>query len=85
MSRDPLRDRLRVVRLPLPTLDHMVQLARGIVADLAREAGGDSRWFANLDDGELATVEGLWPGGSVRKLRTIIELLLARRELKPRN
>lgn len=81
----PLRDRLRVVRLPEPTLDHMIALARGIVADLAREAGGDERWYPDLDDGELAIVEGLWAGGSVRRLRTIVERLLARRESNPRN
>jgi hypothetical protein len=81
----PLRDRLRVIRIPEPTLDHMIPLARGIVADLARENGGDERWYPDLDDGELAVVEGLWPGGSVRRLRAIVERIVARRETNPRN
>ncbi|MDB5581354.1 MAG: ATPase [Bradyrhizobium sp.] len=81
----PLRDRLRVVRIPEPTLDHMIVLARGIVADIARENGGDERWYPALDDGELAIVETLWPGGSVRRLRAIVERILARRESNPRN
>jgi hypothetical protein len=81
----PLRDRLRVLRLPEPTLDHMIQLARGIIADIARENGGDERWFPDLEDGELAVVEGLWRGGSVRRLRAIVERILARRESNPRN
>lgn len=82
----PLRDRLRVVRIPEPTLDHMIPLARGIVADLARENGGDERWYPDLSDGELAIVETLWPcGGSVRRLRAIVERIVARRETNPRN
>jgi ATP-dependent Lon protease len=81
----PLRDRLRVIRLPEPTLDHMIPLSRGIIADIARDNGGDKRWYPHLDDGELAIVETLWPGGSVRRLRAVIERILAHRELHPRN
>lgn len=80
----PLRDRLRIVRLPRPAIDHLPQLARGIVADVAREHGGDPRWWPDLDDGELAIAESLWRGGSVRRLRAIIERLLAYREERPR-
>jgi ATP-dependent Lon protease len=81
----PLRDRLRVVRLPEPTIEHLPALARGIVADIAKERAGDARWWPNLEDGELAVVEGLWPGGSVRRLRAIVERILAYREQRPRN
>lgn len=81
----PLRDRLRVVRLPEPTIDHLPALARGIVTDIAKERGGDARWWPSLEDGELAIAEELWPGGSVRRLRAIIERILAYREAKPRN
>jgi hypothetical protein len=81
----PLRDRLRIVRLPRPTIEHLPALARGIVADIAKERGGDPRWWPPLDDPELAIAEELWRGGSVRRLRAIVERLLAYRELKPRN
>jgi ATP-dependent Lon protease len=81
----PLRDRLRVIKIPEPGIDHMIPLARGTVADIARENGGDARWYPDLDDAELAIVETLWPGGSVRRLRAIVERLLARRESNPRN
>ena len=81
----PLRDRLRVVRLPEPDVEHLPALARGVVADIAKERGGDVRWFPALEDGELAVVEGLWPGGSVRRLRAIVERILAHREQRPRN
>jgi hypothetical protein len=80
----PLRDRLRIVRLPRPAIGHLPQLARGIVADIAREHSGDPRWWPDLDDGELAVAETLWRGGSVRRLRAIVERLLAHREERPR-
>jgi ATP-dependent Lon protease len=81
----PLRDRLRIVPLPQPAIEHLPQLARAIVADVARERGGDARWFPSLDDGELAIAESLWRGGSVRRLRAIVKRVLARREQYPRN
>ncbi len=81
----PLRDRLRVIKLPLPTVDHLPALARCIVDDLAAEAGGDRRWFADLNDGELAVAEGLWTTGSVRRLRAIVERIVAYREQRPRH
>jgi hypothetical protein len=80
----PLKDRLRIVRLPRPTIEHLPALARGIVADIAKERGGDPRWWSALEDTELAIAEDLWRGGSVRRLRAIVERLLAYREERPR-
>ena len=81
----PLKDRLRIIRLPRPTIAHLPALARGIVADIAKERGGDARFFPGLNDPELAVAEALWArGGSVRRLRAIVERLLAYREEKPR-
>jgi hypothetical protein len=81
----PLKDRLRVVRLPEPKREHLPAIVRGIVADYAREQGGDRRWFPDLDDGELAIAEELWKAGSVRRLRAIVERIIAYREQQPRN
>jgi hypothetical protein len=80
-----LRDRLRIVVLPQPSIEHLPQLARTIVADIAVTRGGDMRWFPPLEDHELAIAETLWRGGSVRRLRAIVERLLAYREQNPRN
>jgi hypothetical protein len=82
---DPLRDRLRIVRLPDPGREHLPALVRCIVADIAKEQGADPRWWPMLDDGELAIAEALWAGGSVRRLVAIVERILAYRESKPRN
>lgn len=81
----PLRDRLRIVVLPQPSIGHLPQLARSIVADVARTRGGDVRWFPVLEDHELAVAEGLWRGGSLRRLRAIVERILAHREQNPKH
>ena len=81
----PLRDRLRIVRVPEPGAEHAVAIARTIIADIAKERGGDPRFYPDLDDGELSIAEDLWPGGSVRRLRSIVERILAYRERQPRN
>lgn len=81
----PLRDRLRIIRLPEPSIEHLPAIARSIVNDIAADSAADPRWFPNLEDGELAVAEGLWRGGSVRRLRNIVERILAHRESSPRN
>ncbi len=81
----PLRDRLLVVRIPEPGVEHLPTLARTIVVDIAKEKGGDGRWWPGLNDGEMAIAEHLWPGGSVRRLRGIVERILSYRETNPRN
>ena len=81
----PLRDRLRVIRVPEPSIEHLPAIARSIVNDMAAASGADPRWFEYLNDGELAVAEGLWRGVSVRRLRNIVERILAYREERPRN
>jgi hypothetical protein len=81
----PSRDRLRIVVLPQPSIEHLPQLARSIVTDVGETKGGDARWFPPLEDHELAIAETLWRGGSVRRLRAVVERLLAYREQNPRN
>jgi hypothetical protein len=83
--RSPLRDRFRILHVDEPTIDHLIPLARSIVHDLARESREDERFYPELTDVELAVVEGLWRGGSVRRLRRLIEIVLQRRETQARN
>lgn len=76
---------LQRIIVPRPAIEHLAQLARTIVADIAKTRGGDQRWFPPLEDHELAIAEALWRGGSVRRLRAIVERILAYREANPRN
>jgi hypothetical protein len=69
-----------VVTFPKPSPDHLDALLPAILADLARERGLDRRWVMPLDDSEHAAVARHWPGGSVRRLRRIVEAVLHHRE-----
>jgi hypothetical protein len=80
----PLRDRLRTIRIPAPTADHMPEIARTIVSDIARERGGAPEWWPHLSEDEHEVVWRLWKGGSVRRLRVLVERVLAQREKNPR-
>jgi ATP-dependent Lon protease len=76
----PLRDRFRVVNFPKPSAADLTSLLPAIVADLALERGLDSRWVEPLTGIERETVAIQWRGGSVRRLRRVVEALLGIRE-----
>lgn len=75
----PLRDRLRIVGIPHPGIEHVPVLVRGIVADIMSEKGAE-RFAVPLDGDELEIAATLWKGGSIRKLRAIVGRLLSRRD-----
>jgi ATP-dependent Lon protease len=76
----PLLDRFRVLKLALPSRDHIDALLPAIVADLARERGLDASWIAPLDGDEHAAIASAWRGGSVRNLRRLVEVVLRDRD-----
>jgi hypothetical protein len=86
----PLRDRLRIIRIPHPTIADLPAIARGLVAEIMIENGaqgfsvrlgnGAEGFAVPLDGDELEIAAKLWKGGSIRRLRAIIERLLARRD-----
>ena len=69
----PIRDRMRVVTFPKPSADDLDALLPAVIADLARERGLDQSWMPPLDGVEYAAVTMNWRGGSVRRLRRIVE------------
>ncbi len=78
----PLRDRCRVIPFPEPGLEHLPVLSRQIIADVLAEQGLDHRWISPLDAIEMEAIARAWPGGSLRKLRRMIEATLAARSVK---
>jgi hypothetical protein len=76
----PLRDRFRIVTFPKPGPEHMDALLAPVIADLAAERGLDSRWIEPLTGLERDIVAAHWRGGSVRRLRRIVEIVLRARE-----
>jgi ATP-dependent Lon protease len=82
----PLRDRFRVVTFPKPTAADLDALLPSVIADLATERGLDHRWVAPLTGHERDAVAAHWQGGSVRRLRRVVEgALLAREQAAVRN
>lgn len=76
----PLRDRFRIAAFPKPGFADLDALWPGLIQSLAAERGIDSRWIAPLDATERTIIASAWPGGSVRRLRRVIEALLHSRD-----
>jgi ATPase family protein associated with various cellular activities (AAA) len=69
----PLRDRIRIIRVPAPTVEHLDALARSIMADLAVELNIPPTFLHDLAPDELSVVSKMWgENGSVRRLQKII-------------
>ncbi|MET4278749.1 MULTISPECIES: AAA family ATPase [unclassified Bradyrhizobium] len=85
-SLDPLpsaiRDRFRVVLFPKPRANDLGALLPTLIADLAKERGLDEIWMPPLDGAEYAAVARNWRGGSVRRLRRVIEAIMRQRDLR---
>lgn len=77
----PLRDRCRILEVPNPSWNHVGDLVKTIICDLASERDLHPNWIAPLDGDELSLVRKAWNGGSIRKLRRVIEVLVAGRDI----
>jgi ATP-dependent Lon protease len=79
---DHIRDRFQIVRVALPTLEHLRPLAHQVMLDLASEEELDPRFMAPLDADEEAVVAKAWvkAGMSIRKLRKIVNATLEARD-----
>lgn len=76
----PLRDRFRIVTFPKPGLGDLDALLPAVTADLASESGFDNRWLEKLTGYERDAVAKHWRGGSVRRLRRVVEIVLRARD-----
>lgn len=76
----PIRDRFRVVEFPKPRPRDLETLLPAIIADIAQERGHDPRWIAPLAQEDIAAALHLWHGGSIRKLKRVVEAIVNARE-----
>lgn len=76
----PLRDRLRVIEIPEPDWRHLGDLAGNILDDIARDRGLDRAWIEDLAQDELEVVHRAWTGGSLRRLRRVLEVIVDGRD-----
>jgi ATP-dependent Lon protease len=82
-----LRDRFRVVKMPMPTLDHLPQLAAGVLREIEREAD-EVGFNAPLEADELEVIGRVWKRErfSMRKLQKLVSATLdARATIAPRH
>jgi len=69
----PLRDRIRIIRVPSPGVEHIESLSRSILKDLAVELNVPLAFMQPLGPDELSVVSKMWgENGSVRRLQKII-------------
>jgi hypothetical protein len=75
-----LRDRFRLLRIPAPGPEHLPALARTLVKEIAADRAINPAWGTPLDGDEMEIAARLWPGGSIRRLRSVIEIILSKRD-----
>lgn len=72
----PLRDRCRILAFPEPRPEHLEVLAPRLLKAVVTGRGLDERWGTPLDAEEFAALGKFWRGGSIRRLRRLIEGVL---------
>jgi hypothetical protein len=76
----PLRDRLRIIMFPRPRAQDMDALLPAAILDLIQTTGMDERFYQPLSCAEAEILRAAWGGGSVRKLRRLLEALIGGRD-----
>ncbi|HET9147022.1 MAG TPA: AAA family ATPase [Acetobacteraceae bacterium] len=77
----PLRDRCRIIAFPAPGADHLVTLAASCLDQIRVARRLDRSWCPDLAPDEIEALAGVWQGGSIRKLRRLVEGVVQAREL----
>jgi hypothetical protein len=75
-----LRDRLRILELPVPAGGDLLALIPAILRQIGERRGIDARWIPPLTELEIDLVSRLWPGGSIRRLARVIEAVIDARD-----
>ncbi|WP_354070344.1 ATP-binding protein [Bradyrhizobium sp. LB5.2] len=72
----PLRDRFRQIAFPKPTAGDLEALLPAVIADILRDRRLDHRWMVPFTVAEKHAIAAHWQGGSVRRLRRIVEVVM---------
>ncbi len=78
----PLRDRMRQIEFPRPTAEDLEALLPAVIADILRDRGLDHRWAIPFTAAEKQAVAHHWHGGSVRRLRRIVEVVMRQHDAR---
>ena len=80
----PLIDRCRVIQFPEPEAGDLTSLLPALLRDHATDLGLNVKWVEPLSADERAIVGRHWRGGSVRRLRGVVDTVLRGRDrLRP--
>jgi ATP-dependent Lon protease len=80
-SHPALCDRFRIFTMPSPRPEDLPVLLKGVMREIRAERGQDEHWLPDLDGEEAELVgEHFEEGGSVRRVRRLVETVLASRE-----
>ena len=80
----PLLDRCRVIQFPEPEAGDLTSLLPALLRDHAIDLGLNVKWVEPLSADERAIVGRHWRGGSVRRLRGVVDAVLRGRDrLRP--
>ena len=77
----PLLDRCRILRMPVPGVEHLPELSSMLLQRAYAARNLDERWAHPLDGVELAAVAAAWRGGSIRQLARLLDGVLATRNV----
>ena len=75
-----LMSRLRVLKCPMPSRQHLEALAPQLMRSELASRGLDPRWYQPLTQEELQAIGRYWKGGSIRKLKRLVNGVMAARE-----
>ncbi|GGD38363.1 AAA family ATPase [Aureimonas glaciei] len=70
----PLKDRFRVLTMPDAKPEHVQVLSRRMIRQIEIGRGLDPGWIAPLDGDEIEVIQKAWGGGSLRKLKSAIQV-----------
>ncbi len=76
----PLRDRLRIIAFPEPSIDDLDALIPPLTAQLAAMRNLDPLFIAPLNGEEISFLKSHWKGGSVRRLARLLEAVVNARD-----
>jgi ATP-dependent Lon protease len=77
----PLRDRCKIIQVPDPEWRHVGEVTRSILDSIAEDRDIDPRWLPDLDGDEIQLIGRHWRGGSIRRLRRIVETIVDVRDV----
>lgn len=76
----PLKDRLRILRMPSPGWQHIGLLSERVLDDIAKRRRHPRAFYPPLAQDEVDVIKDQWFGGSIRRIERYVEIIVAGRD-----